>query len=1034
MKQSFDAWHTNLFKRWGIHAACSAALVGASLFGALTPALAKPANPEPVAITQPDGARFTMHMHGDEKFHYSLNNDGAVVLKDEQDSTWRQVIIKDGKVQFGSRADSKKDAHVLTSDDLSSTAMREGLYALAGKTYSKDMLHSIPAPLSLDALRKSQSGSVFRDMDSSPAGDTTETTLPLLVIVVGYDDEPYRNDYDWHNIIFGQEYSVSALYKQSSNGKFTWKPAKEDSALNVRGNTNTADKVNDGIYHIKLNSNYVTEDNGAPYVDNLRNILNKVAEDLDFSQYDKNGDGFVSDRELGLGIIFAGYEAATGIVPQGHHGMWSHQWTLKEAMHSNTPHQVMTPAGTKVGLDRYVIMSETEAQSNGREYQSGIGGIGHELGHFLGLPDLYDARSNNAGEGAYADYTTGALSIMDGGSWGLTKNGEYRPTFFDPYCRYWLGYIDPEEITDDGIFTATSQMSTAGYKAYKINLNEHEYYMVENRQYESFDEGMWFYYGQGTAGRMGANGQWVNTYSFSNPTGGIVAWHVDNDIATRFALPLNTVNAKDHRQGIMEAYYEVPSIDDGRPLLRLPFMNASTNQTLNNALLPVMAYNGKDTPAERTDTGIRLSTTDEGDKSMTFKVDFPAELTDAVLSAQETEYDAGETVALPSAGGAINLSVGSRGTGVSNETVTAQVYKGDEQVTDTWAHAALTRGSDGNYTGTLTVPANTGTDALAYTVRFKLNDTEVSKLTTPVNVAGVPVFVRADLFEGTSSTPAENKSLSLPYTAGKVRVVVSASNVDARQLTAQAYLNGEAVTDAWARASLSASESTAAGRPALRAARAANDAASSSYVAEFTVPENTTASELTYTIRVAHDGTEVEALRSTVRVAARPQPDTTNTEETGSGSNAGSTGSGSNAGATGPGSNAGTTGSGSNTGTSGSSSGVESTGSGSGTGSMGSSSPMGSGGSGSSTEGVEPNSGSGVNTPKSEVPVTPQKEPSSKAEHNPQPRKDKRPGKKAGTHKDLPRTGDVAVAVSLISAALGSTVLAARSLTQRKRR
>ncbi|MGN0076214.1 MAG: hypothetical protein ACI38Z_04485, partial [Parafannyhessea sp.] len=621
-------------------AAAAAALGFALALGSAGVAMAMPAYNKPVSVEQPDGSTAKITTHGDEWFHYATNANGVVVQRDPSDGSWRQVVGSGSSLSLGSAAEDAADSGAITADDLSDNSARVAYYALAGQTYTgkSSSNATTSAPITVTSLQKTQAttattakatkkSALMRTAAQSTSGTTT--SIPLLTIVVGFSDEPYSNTYDWNEKFFSGEYSVSSLYRISSEGKFTWTPASESSAYGVGGNTNTADKANDGVIHVTLDHTYGNPDpfgnQDADYVKDMEDAIKAAAQYVDFSQYDTDGDGKIEANELGLGVVFAGYEAATGVIPTGHHGIWSHQYSFTEEVGS--PYEVSTASGGTVGIDRYIVQSENESMSEGESHQSGIGALGHELGHFLGMPDLYSTTSDS---GAWDNYSTMYLSIMDYGSYGQTTSGEYRPTFFDPYDRYLLGFITPEEITKDGTYTATSETDPAGYKCYIIHVSDDEYYLIENRQYASFDAGM---------EPMYMNGD--NT--IKNPTGGIVVWHVDNGVATKCGYPgmpgveaglANTVNVKTHRPGVMENYFEKTA---GSPNLYAPFLNATENAAYGASKLSL--YNGSDDPSAKTDTGITVSSTDAGSTSMQFTVDFPVSISTQLKDATYTVGD-----------------------------------------------------------------------------------------------------------------------------------------------------------------------------------------------------------------------------------------------------------------------------------------------------------------------------------------------------------------------------------------------------------
>lgn len=796
-----------IISRWGGCArrkitslACGALIATGLVFGAASPALAIPANPNPVTQDQPSGATFVSHVYGDESFHFVTNDDDVVVLRNADDQVWYQVVKTDDGLALGPQAQAAADGNALLRTELGDEEIRADYDAFIGANTDSAITLSEPGdPITVEELVEIQD-----DQPESPNnqfGDA-KVTLPLVTIVVGFEDEPYRTDYDWYKQFFSQDYSVSSLYYLSSNGKFTWAPAQETSEYGKDGNTNKYDNANDGVIHVTLDKKYGDYDiygyypewhpddpyGGADYNDDVLAIVAQAAKYIDLAQYDLNENGIIEPNELGFGLVFAGYEMASGYVPHGStHSIWSHMWDFASLLDDGSAGYVVSDAnGAEVALTNFVIQSETEAYNTGTgcyEVQAGIGALGHELGHFIGLPDLY---STSWDYDVYTNYNTGYLSIMDGGSWGMVQEtGEYRPTFFDPECRLEMGWIEPEVITEAGTYTAFSQMSDEGYNCYKIDVTEDEYYLIENRQFESFDEGMTRYY------------HWY----YDN--GGIVVWHIDGDFCQRYGLfgedvsVYNTVNAYTHHPGIMNLFPGLTEENENEPDTYMPFLSSETEAILGSSRVNGLVYNGTDHPAERGESGIVISSSDEGGQAMDFTVEFVG----AIGNAGAVDSDGTVSPYLPTEGGTITLSATVSATTPEDAVVTAEVYLNGELVEDEWAqNIVLTRAGIGGaqdgpaarsansgdavYTTTITVPENTTTQDQWYVVRYLLNG-ETAYIRRDFTVAEVP----AEL------TGAEVTPSALTAEGGTVEVTVKAANVDETDyVAAVVYKNGEPVT------------------------------------------------------------------------------------------------------------------------------------------------------------------------------------------------------------------------------------------------
>ncbi|MCQ2770691.1 MAG: InlB B-repeat-containing protein, partial [Clostridia bacterium] len=145
-----------------------------------------------------------------------------------------------------------------------------------------------------------------------------------------------------------------------------------------------------------------------------------------------------------------------------------------------------------------------------------MGTFAHELGHYLGAPDLYDTDSDN-----WTKYVSD-MSLMckgnhcDAGSGGSGSN----PSYMDPYC-FILTRLGQSTTVVDGIYTLYSRDSQEGeYNIIRINTpNPTEYYLIENR----------------SNSRLGL--------SFDKSTSvykGIVIWHIDEKLAKRGAVNTST--------------------------------------------------------------------------------------------------------------------------------------------------------------------------------------------------------------------------------------------------------------------------------------------------------------------------------------------------------------------------------------------------------------------------------------------------------------------------------------------------------------
>ena len=177
----------------------------------------------------------------------------------------------------------------------------------------------------------------------------------------------------------------------------------------------------------------------------VEDVVDLAAADVDFAQYDTDGDGEVD----ALFIVHAGSGAeATGNTAS----IWSH-------MSSITPRQK-----NGVKICRYSMEPE-----DGK-----VGVFCHELGHVFGLPDLYDYDMDSAG--------TGWWCLMAGGSW---NNNGLTPAHPIAWCKIRLGWA---KLMTASVQQITLRPSTDYPDIYRLGPTGQEYFLIENRRRKGFDE------------------------------------------------------------------------------------------------------------------------------------------------------------------------------------------------------------------------------------------------------------------------------------------------------------------------------------------------------------------------------------------------------------------------------------------------------------------------------------------------------------------------------------------------------------------
>ncbi len=197
---------------------------------------------------------------------------------------------------------------------------------------------------------------------------------------------------------------------------------------------------------------------------------------IDFSQYDNDHDGYVDN----VMVIHAG-EGAEFNGPVANH-IWSHAWATRSPILCD-------------GVYVYQYSTEPEYWSTPGDMRPGV--YAHELGHTLGLPDLYDRDRSSSGIGEW--------SLMASGSWnGISGYGD-SPARLDAWSSARLGWLQPQTAVGYNARSLPSVGTSRSGSAWKVYPNGgtsgSEYWMVENRQMTGTDSAI--------------------------PGSGLLVWHID---------------------------------------------------------------------------------------------------------------------------------------------------------------------------------------------------------------------------------------------------------------------------------------------------------------------------------------------------------------------------------------------------------------------------------------------------------------------------------------------------------------------------
>lgn len=413
-----------------------------------TTALAAPAAPIDLTITQPDGTTFVARQWGDEWSNGFETKAGYTVLQDT-DGWWVYAI----PTQDGSLSPSFQDN--------------------AGR-----LVVGSVAPLNLPLHTRPQGSFIPPDalptrMDSPNLG--TQRTLVLLASFSNRAGTYTAADFA--TTIFGASNSVKDFYLKASFDQLTLSPATESNGT-----------ANDGVIGW-LNLGYAHPNTGGSTgIANqsiVKNALIAADPFINYASYDTNSDGYISLNELHIVVVVAGYENSYDWSTPN---IWAHRWTLDNVGPPTLDGKVLGAYAHNGGYAQF-----GEIHGN---HQATMGVIAHELGHDLTWPDLYDIDDTSEGVGKW--------SIMGAGSWNATDSNPAgsTPAFPDAWLKWYQSWITPSAVNGTSSGAAINQAET-NPTAFLLRPNPGgvnwnfqtasgtgEFFLVENRQLTSYDAGL----------------------------------------------------------------------------------------------------------------------------------------------------------------------------------------------------------------------------------------------------------------------------------------------------------------------------------------------------------------------------------------------------------------------------------------------------------------------------------------------------------------------------------------------------------------
>lgn len=409
----------------------------------LQEAVASPVHRAEIVLVQPDGYRFNARLSGDEFLKVLQTPDGKPIIQEE-----------DGFYYYG----TYESSGALVSTDCKVGEQGQPLLSLSGaipyETLADMAFRSrsaeYQAGISNTRFKEHISGAEFLDAYSD------EIHVPVLLVEFSdlkfkytkSDFELFLNQKGYS--VNGADGSVKDYFDEQFSGKCTFVFDLADAV--------TLDKP---VGYYGRNQN-VSEAGSDIRVGKMAFEACRLADGkVDFSKYDYDSDGILDY----LLIIYAGGDEAAGA---GSDHIWS-KFGFVDPGHSES----WRPDGVRIS--GFACTSECATDGRDDDLMAGIGTFCHEMGHALGLPDLYDYNLRS-------ECLWGRTSLMDRGN---TNNTGRTPPNLNSIERELLGLSKPVLLTEGS--HRLSPLNKTGV-CYRYDMDtKGEYFLFECRVQTGWD-------------------------------------------------------------------------------------------------------------------------------------------------------------------------------------------------------------------------------------------------------------------------------------------------------------------------------------------------------------------------------------------------------------------------------------------------------------------------------------------------------------------------------------------------------------------
>ena len=322
-------------------------------------------------------------------------------------------------------------------------------------------------------------GWIERAVASAEAGTAVSGDLPLLAVLTLFADspDPAPDDDDLRQLLFtgpATNGTLREFYSEVSGGRLN---IAGDVTPWVRTSVTLAEAVGDNF---GLGGD-------ARLGDHIVEALTDLDAGTDFGQFDNDGPDNIpnSGDDNGTVDAMAVYflEVAASC---GGAGPWPHFFGISGWTGQPFETNDSRPGGGNVQIDPYFIQSIVACSG---DELTGIATVAHELGHLLGLPDLYHPVDGI--QPAQRRWVIGCWSLMAAGSWGCgdvsAGPAAVRPTHPGAWEKQRLGWLDEIQEVSGSLVQVTLPLVQTSRKILQVNIGSGERLLIENRGKIGFD-------------------------------------------------------------------------------------------------------------------------------------------------------------------------------------------------------------------------------------------------------------------------------------------------------------------------------------------------------------------------------------------------------------------------------------------------------------------------------------------------------------------------------------------------------------------